>query len=107
MTDATAPRAAPPTAVPVAVAVAVAVRDPAAGGADRLEDVAAERGMRSRDCRDCRHLEPGGDGLAYGWCGAHLQFVKLYHPPGAFWSQCQFKALTRVPRGGAATADRS
>lgn len=60
-----------------------------------LEAVAAERGMERRDCRDCRHFEPQGDGLAYGWCRAHVQFVKLYHPPGEFWSQCQFKALAR------------
>ena len=33
--------------------------------------------------------------LNYGWCKAHSQFVKLYRPAGEFWSQCQFKALTR------------
>lgn len=60
-----------------------------------LEEVAAERNARHRDCRDCRHFEDQGDGLAYGWCGAHKQHVKLYHPPGQFFSQCQFKALTR------------
>jgi len=48
-----------------------------------------------RDCRDCPKFEDQGDGLGYGWCLAHDQFVKLYHPPGAFWSQCQFKALSR------------
>ena len=37
---------------------------------------------------------PSAD-LAYGWCRAHRQFVKLYHPASEFWSQCQFKALAR------------
>ena len=43
----------------------------------------------------CQHFDAQGDALNYGWCGAHAQFVKLYHPAGEFWSQCQFKALTR------------
>jgi hypothetical protein len=60
-----------------------------------LEEVAARHGIERRDCRHCPHFKGQGDGLAYGWCGAHRQFVKLYHPPGAFWSQCQFKALAR------------
>jgi hypothetical protein len=60
-----------------------------------LEHVAADRGITHRDCRGCQHFEPQGDGLAYGWCRAHSQFVKCYHPIGEFWSQCQFKALTR------------
>ncbi len=58
-----------------------------------LEEVAAERGARQRDCRECPQFEEQGDDLGYGWCRAHVQFVKLYH--GAFWSQCQFKALAR------------
>lgn len=58
-----------------------------------LEDVAAQRRIRYRDCRSCRQFEDQGDGLGYGWCRAHDQFVKLYHPPGEFWSQCQFKTL--------------
>jgi len=60
-----------------------------------LEEVAAARKLGRRDCRQCPQLELQGDGLAYGWCRAHAQFVKLYHPPGGFWSQCQFKALGR------------
>jgi hypothetical protein len=60
-----------------------------------LEQVAAHRGVRHRDCRTCPHFEAQGDGLAYGWCKAHAQFVKAYHPEGEFWSQCQFKSLTR------------
>jgi hypothetical protein len=58
-----------------------------------LEEVAAARGMEQRDCRECVHFEPEEPALAYGWCKAHDQFVKLYH--GTFWSQCQFKALSR------------
>lgn len=63
--------------------------------ASSLEQVAESRGMKKRDCRGCKHFQPQDDGLAYGWCDAHGQFVKLYHPPGGFWSQCQFKALAR------------
>jgi hypothetical protein len=63
-----------------------------------VEEIAAERGIRHRDCRACRHFEPQHDGLAYGWCKAHGQFVKCYHPEGAFWSQFQFKALVRSRR---------
>jgi hypothetical protein len=58
-----------------------------------LEEVAAARRMSPRDCRTCPQFEPQGDDLGYGWCHAHVQFVKLYH--GRFWSQCQFKALAR------------
>jgi hypothetical protein len=58
-----------------------------------LEEVAAARGARRRDCRACPQFEDQDDGLAYGWCRAHAQFVKLYQ--GEFWSQCQFKALAR------------
>jgi len=60
-----------------------------------VEEVATERGMAQRDCRACAKFEPQGDGLGYGWCRAHHQFVKLYRMPEGFWSQCQFKALTR------------
>ena len=60
-----------------------------------LEEIAAARGAAQRDCRECPKFEAQGDGLAYGWCRAHVQFVKLYHPAGEFWSQCQFKALAR------------
>ena len=60
-----------------------------------LEELAAERRVAHRDCRDCLYFDPQDDPFAYGWCRAHDQFVKLYHPPGQFWSQCQFKALAR------------
>lgn len=60
-----------------------------------LEQLAAERGAAQRDCRACPQFAPQGDDLAYGWCRAHRQFVKLYHPASEFWSQCQFKALAR------------
>ena len=60
-----------------------------------LEALAESRGAKHRDCRSCRHFDAQEDDLAYGWCKAHSQFVKLYHPAGEFWSQCQFKALTR------------
>ena len=60
-----------------------------------LEEVAAQRRTSYRDCRACAYFEDQEDSLAYGWCRAHEQFVKLYHPAGEFWSQCQFKALAR------------
>lgn len=58
-----------------------------------LEALAAERNVKHRDCRSCPKFEEQGDELAYGWCLAHRQFVKLYHPEGQWWSQCQFKSL--------------
>ena len=60
-----------------------------------LEELAADRRAPRRDCRRCAHFEPDEEGLSYGWCRAHDQFVKLYHPAGGFWSQCQFKYLAR------------
>lgn len=60
-----------------------------------LEAVADARGAKHRDCRDCKQFDAQSDGLGYGWCKAHDQFVKLYHPAGEFFSQCQFKALAR------------
>jgi hypothetical protein len=64
-----------------------------------LEEAAARHRAPHRDCRACAHFEPAEDGLAYGWCGVHEQFVKLYHPAGQFWSQCQFKFLARTDDG--------
>ncbi len=64
-----------------------------------LAERVARRGVQMKDCRTCRHFEPSSTGLAYGWCGAHRQYVKLYHPPGAFWSQCQFKSLSKSLSG--------
>lgn len=51
---------------------------------------------RNRDCRSCAMFEPAPGGLSYGHCRAHDMAVKLYHPAGEFFSQCQFKVLTRV-----------
>jgi hypothetical protein len=59
-----------------------------------LEQLVAARNVVHRDCRNCAHFRAHEE-LGYGWCDAHDQFVKLYHPPGGFWSQCQFKALAR------------
>ncbi len=70
----------------------------------RLDEVVAERRLEPRDCRDCRNFEPATDGLQYGWCVAHKQHVKLYHPAGSWYSQCLFKSLRRV-RPGEPTAD--
>ncbi len=69
--------------------------------ADSLEEVAAQRRAPHRDCRACAHFDPADDGLGYGWCNVHEQFVKLYHPAGEFWSQCQFKFLARERDAGA------
>ena len=61
-----------------------------------LDDVVAERRIKPRDCRRCPHFQPADDGLAYGWCHAHEQFVKLYHPEDDWYSQCLFKSLRRA-----------
>ena len=60
-----------------------------------LEDVVDERRVKFRDCRDCKNYEQDESGLNFGWCGAHKQFVKLYHPAGEWFSQCIFKGLRR------------
>jgi hypothetical protein len=70
-----------------------------------LEDVVDERRVKFRDCRDCKNFERDESGLNFGWCGAHKQFVKLYHPAGEWFSQCIFKGLRRykdqeLERGG-------
>lgn len=66
----------------------------------RPRETLAERVARlkvpARDCRACPMFTPSPTGLAFGWCKAHDQYVKLYHPAGAFFSQCQFKALSRA-----------
>lgn len=69
--------------------------EPTTGGRRSLEEVAAERGATFRDCRSCKHFVAQQDDLGYGWCKAHDQFVKLYHPAGEFFSQCQFKSLVK------------
>jgi hypothetical protein len=61
-----------------------------------LVERAARTDERNRDCRSCAMFEPAPGGLAYGNCVAHKMAVKLYHPAGAFFSQCQFKVLTRL-----------
>jgi hypothetical protein len=60
-----------------------------------LDDVVAERRMKPRDCRSCRNYQADESGLGFGWCGAHEQYVKLFHPPGEWFSQCIFKSLRR------------
>lgn len=65
-----------------------------------LEEILTERSVPTRDCRECARYEPGPDGLACGWCTAHEQWVKLYHQPKRFHSQCQFISIRRErPRG--------
>ena len=72
---------------------------------ETLEERAARLAVSQRSCSDCTLFEPSRTGLAFGWCRAHEQHVKLAH--GAFWSQCQFKTLSRVcqaeSNGAAAT----
>jgi hypothetical protein len=60
-----------------------------------LDDVVAERRMKPRDCRSCKNYQADEGGLAFGWCNAHEQYVKLYHPPDGWFSQCLFKGLRR------------
>jgi hypothetical protein len=63
-----------------------------------LAERAARTDERNRDCRDCKMFAPAPAGLSYGDCSAHKMRVKLYHPAGEFFSQCQFKVLTRVTK---------
>lgn len=60
-----------------------------------LEDVVEERRVKLRDCRDCKNFNRDESGLNFGWCDAHQQFVKLYHPASEWFSQCIFKGLRR------------
>ena len=60
-----------------------------------LSDVVAERRVKVRDCRDCKNFVRDESGLNFGWCNAHDQFIKLYHPAGQWFSQCIFKGLRR------------
>lgn len=72
------------------------IHEPQPDGALRmLDDVIAERRVKQRDCRDCKNFERDASGLNFGWCAAHKQPVKLYHPAGEWYSQCTFKALRR------------
>lgn len=61
---------------------------------ETLEQRVARLVVKQRDCRDCKLFNPSRTGLGFGWCNAHEQYVKLYH--GSFWSQCQFKTLSRA-----------
>lgn len=65
-----------------------------------LDEIAALRRVKPKDCRDCRNYQPSDDGMAYGWCAAHQKFVKLYHPAGEWYSQCQIMSLRRVRPAG-------
>jgi hypothetical protein len=58
-----------------------------------LEELLHNRAVPRRDCRDCPRYVPDADGLACGWCEAHKQWVKLYHAPSSWYSQCQFKFI--------------
>ena len=77
-----------------------------------LEEVLERRGVPPRDCRLCSKFEPDAEGRGFGWCQAHDQYVKLYHPVGNWHSQCQFINLRIVrkvrsatePAGGAVRA---
>lgn len=60
-----------------------------------LDDVIQERRLKGRDCRECKNFERHESGLNYGWCSAHEQHVKLYHPAGEWFSQCLFKGIRR------------
>ena len=64
---------------------------------ETLEERAARTDVARKDCRDCPMFKQSPTGMAFGWCRAHEQYVKLYH--GSFFSQCQFKTLSRVTRG--------
>ena len=75
----TAPNTAPPPA-------ALARRgSPPRRPAERRHRARADRGRATHavpGLPSCAHFEAEEDALAYGWCRAHDQFVKLYHPPG-------------------------
>ncbi|MGH2768120.1 MAG: hypothetical protein ACRDIF_04075 [Actinomycetota bacterium] len=61
-----------------------------------LEERVEALDAKKRDCRDCKMFTPSPTGLGFGWCSAFVQYVKLYHPSGGFFSQCQFKMLSRA-----------
>lgn len=68
---------------------------------ETLEDRVERLAIDKRDCRACSLFTPSPTGLAFGWCTAHAQYVKLYH--GSFFSQCQFKSISRVTAGAVAS----
>jgi hypothetical protein len=59
-----------------------------------LQERVSELNMKQRDCRSCKAFVANEEGLGYGWCTAFDKYVKLYH--GQFWSQCQFKIISRA-----------
>jgi hypothetical protein len=61
-----------------------------------LAEVLRRRGVPARDCRHCAQFDADPEGRGFGWCRAHDQYVKLYHPEGNWHSQCQFIALRLV-----------
>jgi hypothetical protein len=63
---------------------------------ETLDERVARLEIEPRACRDCRAFTPDPGGLGFGWCNAHDQYVKLAQGSVPFFSQCQFKSLTRV-----------
>jgi hypothetical protein len=61
-----------------------------------LEEIIDQRGIVGRDCRRCPKFDADVEGRGFGWCRAFEQYVKLYHPPGGWHSQCQFKNIRLV-----------
>lgn len=61
-----------------------------------LQEVLEQRGVPCRDCRSCPKFDADPEGRGFGWCRAHDQYVKLYHPSGDWHSQCQFKTIRVV-----------
>lgn len=71
---------------------------------ESLEDRVRRLDVQPRDCRACKLFTPSPTGMAFGWCRAHEQYVKLYH--GEFFSQCQFKSLSRAAPSEEASVKR-
>jgi len=70
-----------------------------------VEEKVDDLNLKGRDCRSCRAFRPDPGGQNFGWCTAFEQYVKLYHPAGEFWSQCQFKVISRAPVCAGAAAE--
>ncbi len=66
-----------------------------------VQEVVDERRLVPNDCRACKNFEPATDGLAYGWCDPHKQYVKLHHAAEGFYSQCRFKTIRHPKREAA------
>lgn len=65
---------------------------------DALDQVLAARRVPTRSCQECSKFVAHPDGLACGWCEAHAMWVKLYHRPERWHTQCQFKTIRRERR---------